>query len=111
MFSQGHVLISIFLPSSPRRSRHHLFHSHYHLRRIFSCGFGNKRNAQMLKVPVEHLDGWRLISGAEPVPWDGGELLFQSLDVSELDGLSPSASFNHITLEMENTCSVLITDL
>lgn len=31
-------------------------------------------------------------------PWDCGDLLSQGLDVGELDGLSSSSGFYHITL-------------
>lgn len=34
----------------------------------------------------------------EPVPWDRGELLSQSLDVCELDSLSSTPGFYHLSL-------------
>ena len=49
-----------------------------------------------------HAANLQSISGCRPLPRDCGELLFQRLDVSELDSLSSSSGLNHLTLKMKN---------
>ena len=47
------------------------------------------------------MDTQQLIKGSEALPGGRGELLFQCLNVGELDRLSPSSGFDHFTLEQE----------
>ena len=51
-------------------------------------------------IIVLHLLNQHILTCSEQLPWDCGELLFQSLNVSELDSLSTSPGFNHLTLKL-----------
>lgn len=53
----------------------------------------------MLTHHEKHKAHLQLLSDCNLSPWDCGELLFQCLDVSELDSLSSSSGFNHLTLK------------
>lgn len=61
-----------------------------------------KKSEKEILKHYKHAANLQLITGCVPLPGDCGELLFQCLDVGELDSLSSSSGLNHLTLKMRN---------
>lgn len=92
-------LQSLLLPLSPHQSRFHLIELCW-LQLLLTISFYDFRNNIFLsnEPPSKKKRKKKRLQLLSSLPWYCGELLFQCLNVCELDSLSSSSGFNHLTL-------------